>query len=402
MSDFHQSGPVATIHDLGTSSLEALESALVEATRDYKIGLLLPVTAADAKAPAFARIVDQVRGADYVEQICVVLGRAPDEGDYRFVCDLIEPLGSRAEVLWTNGEEVQSIYRELTAAGFPLDVPGKGRSVWTGLGYFLADPRLEAIALHDCDIVDYDRLLLARLCLPMAMSGLDFEFTKAFYHRGIDRLYGRVSRLLVAPVLQSLLSILGNDPLLLFLHGFRYPLSGEFCITTGLARSNRIPGDWGLEIGVLAEVFRNTSVKRVCQVDLCVNYEHKHQPLALDDPDSGLRKMASDILTTLFRVLATRGTSLDDHHVAALRASYLRQAQDVIRQYHADARVNGLAYDRSEEERIVEAFAHQIQLSGEAFRANPVAGAELPNWARVLTDHPRLPERLRAAAGRTR
>jgi hypothetical protein len=61
----------------------------------------------------------------------VVLGQAPDEADLRHACTLVSCLGSRADVLWTSGPEVQSLYRELGEAGFSMDVPGKGRSVWT-------------------------------------------------------------------------------------------------------------------------------------------------------------------------------------------------------------------------------------------------------------------------------
>jgi glucosyl-3-phosphoglycerate synthase len=33
--------------------------------------------------------------------------------------------------------------------------------------------------LHDCDIVTYNRELLARLCYPVANPNLDYEFVKA-------------------------------------------------------------------------------------------------------------------------------------------------------------------------------------------------------------------------------
>ncbi len=398
MSDFHQNGPVTTLHDLGGASQERLEALLNDATREYKIGLVLPVTAADMRAAPFARIVERLQGADYIDQICVVLGEAPDVRDYQEARQLVGRLGDAAEVLWTGGDRVQALYRQLTEAGFPLDVPGKGRSVWTAFGYLLADARLKAFVLHDCDIVDYDRILLARLCLPMAHPSLDFEFAKAFYHRCTDRMHGRVVRLLVSPLLQSLIAILGSDPFLLYLDSFRYPLSGEFAISATLARSNRIPSDWGLEVGTLAEVFRNTSAKRVCQVDLCVRYDHKHRELSLDDPQNGLMKMAADILSTLFRTLASRGTVVDAGHVTTLRAAYLRVAQDMIRQYHADALVNDLSYDRHAEERAVEGFADQILVAGDAFRRDPLGGEAIPNWARVLTAFPDLPSRLRAAA----
>ncbi|MDG2304503.1 MAG: glycosyl transferase [Candidatus Binatia bacterium] len=398
MSDFHQDGPVTTLHDLGDADRDRLEDLLSRVTPEYPIGLVLPVTAADLRAAPFARIVEELRAIDYIDQICVVLGDAPATQDARDARELVGPLGAKAEVLWTDGPAMQLLYRELTESGFPLGVPGKGRSVWTAFGYLLADPRLKAFALHDCDIVDYDRILLARLCLPMAHPSLDFEFAKAFYHRSTDRMHGRVTRLLVSPLLQSLIALLGRDPFLLFLSSFRYPLSGEFAITSALARSNRVPSDWGLEIGALAEVYRNTSAKRVCQVDLCVRYEHKHQDLSLDDPDRGLMKMATEILSTLFRTLATRGTVIDAGHVSTLRAAYLRVAQDIVRQYHADALVNGLAYDRQYEERAVEGFARQIQTAGDAFQEDPSGGAAIPNWTRVLTAFPDLPSRLREAA----
>jgi len=380
MSDFHQSGPVTTLHDLGCAGRDDLEALLREVTQDCKLGLVLPVTAADLRAAPFARIVESLQEADYIEQICVVLGQAPEEADLRHARALVSCLGPRAEVLWT--------------------VPGKGRSVWTAFGYLLADPQLKAFVLHDCDIVDYDRVLLARLCLPMAHPDLDFEFTKAFYHRSSDQMYGRVARLLVSPLLQSLIAVLGNDPFLTFLDSFRYPLSGEFAISSTLARSNRVPGDWGLEVGTLAEVFRNTASKRVCQIDLGVAYDHKHQALSLEDPQKGLMKMAADICSTVFRTLATRGQVIDATLVSTLRAAYLRCAQDRIRQYHADALVNGLLYDRRSEENTVDGFGRQIATAGAAFQADPQGGASMPNWARVLTAFPDLPARLRAAASR--
>ena len=71
--------------------------------------------------------------------------------------------------------------------------------------------------LHDCDIVDYDRLLLTRLCLPMVHPSLDFDFCKAFYARVTDRMHGRVVRLMVAPLLKSLVSVVGPDSFLEFL-----------------------------------------------------------------------------------------------------------------------------------------------------------------------------------------
>lgn len=249
MADFAQPGTITTLHDLGTVSRDHLEGLLAAATRDAPLGLVLPVTASDMRADPFDQIVEQLVGATYVDEIVVTMGVAPDTADYRETKAKIAPLGDRAEVLWTDGPRVQAIYDELIAAGFHLTVPGKGRSVWTAFGYLLANPRLAAFALHDCDIVGYDRKLLARLCLPMVHPSLDFDFCKAYYARVTDRMHGRVVRLLVAPLLDALRTTLGEDPFLVYLASFRYPLAGEFAVTSTLARSNRIPSDWGLEVG---------------------------------------------------------------------------------------------------------------------------------------------------------
>jgi glucosyl-3-phosphoglycerate synthase len=151
-------------------------------------------------------------------------------------------------------------------------------------------------------------------------------------------------------------------------------------------------------VGTLAEVFRNTSIKRVCQVDLCRQYEHKHQALSLDDPSRGLMKMATDILTTIFRTLASMGKVLEPGHFITLRSAYLRAAQDAIRLYHADAMINGLAFDRHEEEQAVEGFAQQIVAAGEIFQREPSGGEAIPNWVRVISALPDFPQQLRQAA----
>ena len=293
--------------------------------------------------------------------------------------------------------DLQSIYKTLSDGGLNLHTPGKGRSVWTAYGYLLAEPKIKAYVLHDCDIVTYRRELLLRLCLPIAHPSFDFCFCKAYYARFTDRFHGRVVRLLVTPLLRALISCLGPDRFLLYLDSFRYPLSGEFAITADLAQSNRIPGDWGLEVGTLAEVYRNISVKRVCQVDICSQYEHKHQSASLEDPTEGLLKMATDILTNLFRTIAAMGITLHAEHFATVRSSYLRNAQDAIRQYAADAVMNNLRLDRHEEEVMVEKFAQQIILAGETTRQDPSGTHEIPNWARVLSAFPDASEQLRAA-----
>lgn len=397
MADFFQNGVITTIHAFESATREMHEQMLHKACKRRPIGLLLPVTADDMRAETFRRIVNELQGATYIDTIVVVLGRAPSVDDYRETLEIVRPLGEQAHVLWTNGERVESLKAELASAGLHLGEQGKGMSVWTAFGFLLADPRLRAYVLHDCDIANYDRDMLARLCLPMVHPSFDFEFCKAYYARYTTKLYGRVARLLVTPLIRALLTCNGPSPFLAFLDSFRYPLSGEFAVTPMLARYNRIPGDWGLEVGTLAEVFRNTSIKRVCQVDLCPSYEHKHQTMSVDEPNAGLMKMGTDIVLTLFRTLASMGTAFDTSALVTLRSSYMRTAQDSIRQYQADAVMNGLEYDRHSEELAVEAFGQIIADSGDTFLSERSGGPLIPNWNRVLAIDPEIPQRLRQA-----
>ena len=106
-------------------------------------------------------------------------------------------------------------------------------------------------------------------------------------------------------------------------------------MTTDLARINRIPADWGLEIGTLVEVYRNSSPKRICQVELAENYDHRHQELSENDASQGLHRMVVDIASSAIRNLASYGVEFDAGFLNTLTAAYRRTAQDAISSYSA-------------------------------------------------------------------
>jgi glucosyl-3-phosphoglycerate synthase len=167
-----------------------------------------------------------------------------------------------------------------------------------------------------------------------------------------------------------------------------------------LAGVNRIPGDWGLEVGVLAEVYRNCAVSRVCQVDLADNYEHKHQALSEEDPSTGLRRMASDIAKSLFRTMAAEGVVFTADHFRSLEVRYVRIAQDTIARYYADAMLNGLKFDRHAEEIAVATFARSMRQAASEFLEDPLGLPLIPNWNRVLSAVPEFFDLLLEAVSR--
>jgi glucosyl-3-phosphoglycerate synthase len=389
MSDFFQNGEIVAFHKLGEGHLEQLESELRESSKRRPVALILPALFSDLKSPAMAGIIHHLKDVDYLKQIIVVLARAEKE-DFEEGKKILSPIKNKPKIIWIDSENIQNILTHLRQSGVEPGEDGKGRSAWLSYGYVLACGESDVIALHDCDIVTYDRELLARLCYPVANPNIDFEFCKGYYSRFTDRLHGRVTRLFVTPLIRTMKKILGHNDFLEYLDSFRYPLAGEFSMNADLARRIRIPGDWGLEVGVLAEVHRNCAIRRVCQVDITDAYEHKHQILSTDDPKGGLMKMTIDIAKSIFRTLASMGVVFSNEFFTTLRTTYLRTAQDFIARYDADSAINGLVYDRHLESKTAEAFVQSIVIAGQQFLESPIEFNFIPNWNRVIDAEPKI------------
>jgi glucosyl-3-phosphoglycerate synthase len=201
-------------------------------------------------------------------------------------------------------------------------------------------------------------------------------------------------RLLVTPLFRSLESIIGPHPFLVYMDTFRYPLSGEMSLDVDLVRRTRIPSDWGLEVGMLADVFRNCAPKSICQSELCEQYDHKHQELSTRDPEKGLNKMATDIAKSVFRTVASEGIKLDTGLFDTLLSAYVRKAEDTLVHYHADAQINGLDFDRHHEEQAVATFVRSIRAAVKAFQEDPLGAPLIPNWNRVQSALPSFLEEL--------
>jgi glucosyl-3-phosphoglycerate synthase len=263
MTDFYQTGIITTLHKLGKPSLDRLEAELRGFSKTRPIALVLPSLYSEFEGPAMPVIVKELAKVNYLKEIVLVLDRA-SEKEFQRVREFMSPISSDVKIIHNDGKRITEIYETLARNGLDVGQRGKGRSAWLAYGYVLARGLSDVIALHDCDILNYNREMLARLCYPVANPNLDYVFCKGFYSRVTNKMHGRVTRLLMTPVVRSIQQLTGPHEFLRFLDSFRYPLSGEFSMTTDLARVNRIPWDWGLEVGSLAEVFRNYSPRRVC------------------------------------------------------------------------------------------------------------------------------------------
>lgn len=387
MSDFYQTGVIATFHRLGRINLEKIETELSWYANERPIALVLPSLYSELEGEALKGIVRELKEVKYIKEIVVTLGPATEE-EFRNAKDFFSMLPQKVSIIWNTGPRISEIYKTIERAELPIGEPGKGRSVWMAFGYILSRQEFKAIVLHDCDILSYTRDMLARLCYPVVNPNLDYDFCKGFYSRITDRMHGRVTRLLFIPLIRALQKILGYHPLLAFFDSFRYPLAGEFSMDVDMARINRIPGDWGLEVGVLAEVYRNTSLRRVCQVDIAENYEHKHQELSPEDATKGLHKMCVDICKSIFRTLASEGIVFSSGLFRTLVATYVRTAQDMLKRYEDDAIINGLFFDRHEENLAVETFTKGIKKAAETIMEDPLGVPLISSWDRVTSAVP--------------
>ena len=326
MSDFHQFGPVTALPRLLTRPVEALEAQIARWVGRYPVALTIPMVPSEMDRPALAGIVRELSQVSYLDTLVISLNQATS-ADYARTREFFAGYHGRKVILWCEAPTVRRFVAEIRSAGLDPGEPGKGLACWLALGHVLGEARVEYIAFQDADVVNYSREMLARLVLAAVDPTVDFDFVKGYYARVSDRLYGRLTRLLMAPLLGAFTRLIGADPYIVYLSSFRYALSGEFAVKCDLAQRMRLAPDWGLEIVTLFEALRHRAPVRICQVEIAERYEHKHQDLSARNPSQGLNRMAREVGSHLLRTLAAAGVVLSDGLLESLLAAYQRNPQ---------------------------------------------------------------------------
>lgn len=383
---------ISTLHDLYADKTQLMKQ-VSDAASVLPVSVVMPMLYKEIKNEALENIITHLNKCTYLKEVIIPLA-ANNEEEFIHVKKFFSKLTIPKLIIWCNGPKVTNLLTQLKNQGLDLiNFSGKGRDIWIALG--IASIESYGIVLHDADIQSYDESIPTKLLYPLLEPELDFKFNKGYYARvSYDKtaMYGRVFRLFLHPLLRSLVDVLNNEPdFIRFLRAFRYPISGEFALTSDLARDLDIPSGWGVEIGVMAEIYRNIASKRVCQTDLGF-YEHKHQEIG--DSTKGLVKMSGDIFKSLLRVL------IEEDHIevtrsflVSLRVLYHKNAQSCIKKYHADAQFNGIIYDRHLEESMVEQFSNELMTAGNNYTLEPVY-TRLPDWLRTMSAKRKIREEL--------
>ena len=405
MADFHQEGTITTFHDLYRAFdpeeyLVNLEARLVKFTQKYRVSLLLPCHFSELEnREVLDRILEKIKKVRYIKNIIIAFNGTEDEGIFTEAKEYFSSLrGSKKTVklVWVNGPRVQEIFERIRERDIITGVQGKGQSVWMALGYILGRGDSEVIALHDCDIVTYDRILLGRLIEPTANPHADYEFCKGYYVRispAERAMKGRVMRIFITPFVDAMMNVMyemSHNELARFFayhRSFKYPLSGEFSFTARLAREINIAYDWSLEVATLSEVYHRVKFRKIAQSDLVPNYEHRHQELSPDDTSKGLSRMLIDIAKFYLHYMRAHGIAMDDSFVDMMLHTYYDNAIRFIKCYSDDAEMNNLAFDRYEEEMTAKQFRGFLWTAWEQSRG-PTEAPLIPSWNRVIYSIP--------------
>jgi glucosyl-3-phosphoglycerate synthase len=187
-----------------------------------------------------------------------------------------------AEVVQTGG-----VFAELGP------VAGKGDNLWRGL----TAARGDIVCFVDADSTDFGPHFVRRLVDPL-LHEPGIRYVKASYRRPWrdgDEVRatggGRVTTLLARPLLRRFY------PELAWL---QQPLAGEMAAHRSLLESVPFAAGYGLEIGLLIDIYRRVGAAAICQADLH-SRQNRHRPL------DELGPMSDAILECLTARLAEEG-----------------------------------------------------------------------------------------------
>ena len=190
MGSFYQNGIVANLHDFsyGTSSeanYKKLENDLMKFSKNNPMELILPCLFSEISGKALPKIVNEINKTKFLNHIVIGLDRA-NKNQYTEASNFFKNLEIPHSILWNDGSRLMELDKELKDKGLSPKEFGKGRNVWFCIGMTLARGKAESIALHDCDILTYEKSLLAKLFYPVANPVFNFQFCKGYYPRVAD------------------------------------------------------------------------------------------------------------------------------------------------------------------------------------------------------------------------
>ena len=221
MPDFHQNGVIATLHNFNSKPIEEIEKELLDFSNVSPMTLILPSLYSELEKPALTYMVNTLKKVKYIKNIVIGLDQA-NKQEFIKAKKFFSVLPQKKYILWNDGPKLKKIDQHLSKMDLAPAEKGKGRNIWYCMGFVISLKESGSVAMHDCDIVTYDKNLVAKLFYPVANPKFSFDFCKGFYPRVAQKsMNGRVTRLLVTPLVKSLQKMVGFNEYLNFLDIFK-------------------------------------------------------------------------------------------------------------------------------------------------------------------------------------
>src|SRR5665811_836903 len=257
---------------LATFDHSQFDPEALAARKERSVSVLIPTRETASTIAATVAAIDELRAVGLVDQLAVI---DADSGD------------GTARLAVAAGAEVHSEGTLMPELG---PVQGKGDAMWRALSVARGD----IVVFVDGDVHDFGPHYITGLLGPLFESERT-EFVKGFYRRPlaigsveVEDGGGRVTELTAKPMLEILLPELA---------AFRQPLAGECAARRELLERIPFATGYGVEIAMLATVWRRIGLERMAQVGLD-SKRNSHQELAQ------LRVMSHEVIGALLSWLA--------------------------------------------------------------------------------------------------
>jgi len=162
-----------------------------------------------------------------------------------------------------------------------IKIAGKGTALWKSQFVTHGD----ILVFIDTDIFDFDKRFINGLVGPLLFDNT-IQFTKAFYKRPLflgtgryDNYGGRVTEILVRPFLSAMLPELSC---------VIQPLAGEYAIRRTLAENLPFWSGYGVEIGMLLDIFLECGLDAIAQVDMDDRHHRNRSVIELSTMSFGI------------------------------------------------------------------------------------------------------------------
>ena len=266
--------------------------------------------------------------------------------------------------------------------------PGKGAGLWLATGASFGD----ILAFFDSDIRSFQGWHVASIIEPIINTFKEdekrIEFVKAYYtrlsmnldcpERGFYMLGGRVKRLFMIPILKCL----ARHGILNGLEKLKYPLSGEFAGSRSLIESLNFPKDYGIETGMLVEIWKKGWVDKIAEADLHI---FQHFPRSDDLIEDMVSQIVNLLLFELEGDIELNKEFADEYLEEAYREIELSEAivdqskiaisRDVKRTLYKDAEGDKLRV-KAYSEILREIISHK--------KESPIKIFKMPPWKEVI------------------